>query len=207
MNADNDKKDDEVNDECSAIHTNLNDSVFAVTPNDVPNVTAQLVDVSQALINLDETQSVASCELTEETVLMSNEIVAANLLEFDVPSEEPAEDSVNIVKVQPSDCSVITVSSDESQAASQEIHNKSMEDKDMFARSIACPPSQPPEDLLDNCSPKNDEQQMDTTSSYNLNDDKENGKCIRIVIAISSGFFFPINLSLLVRKMSQNPHF
>lgn len=187
INVDNDKINDEVNDEntgCSTIQTTLNDSVFAATPNDVSNNTAQLVDVSQALINLEETQTVASCEQTEEAVSNSNETVPDNLMEFDVPSPELAED-VSIVKVQPSDCSVITVSSEGSQATTttQEIHNKSMEN--MFERSISCPPLEPPEDLFENCSPENDEQleqQMDTT--YNLND--ENRKCIRMV-AISSG--------------------
>lgn len=159
------ESDDERSTGCSVIPTKLNDSVSTTQTVDATNVTTPLIDVSQALINLDETQTNIPCEkVSEELPTTSNEILVKNeeemdenLMNFDVPSEKPTECNASAitVKSQPSNCSVITLSSDGSQETiTQEINNQNvdLDNEEMFERSISCPPSELPDDLFETSS-------------------------------------------------------
>lgn len=96
------------------------------------NESAALIDFSMA-----ETQS------DNETSPIVNDAK-------DKPNECSSKPDI-IVKAQPSDCSVITVSSEESEvmAVHDISNNKTHELKD-DERFIACPPSELPDDLFEN---------------------------------------------------------
>lgn len=122
-------------------------SVFAIEtvtqPNHLPNVsecneTAALIDFSMA-----DTQ----CE-NEASPVVSD------------IKDEPIECSTKqdgIVKAQPSDCSVITLSSEESEAVTvHDISNPKNHETNDDERFISCPPSELPDDLFES-SPKRKE--------------------------------------------------
>lgn len=163
---------------CSVIATELNDSVFTSKTIDA-TATTKLVDVTQELINFDETQHNIKSEASNVSTLVANTTMTKNdtklvddLMDFDTPSKKSsAEYSIITVKSQPSNCSVITLSSDGSQeVAQQEIHNKSVgfDDEDMFERSISCPPSELPDDLFDSSDTNMDDEVNTSATSTDL---------------------------------------
>lgn len=146
------QSDDERSTGCSVLPEELNDSVFK---QDL-NVTAPLVDVSRELINLDETQTHvpsgnASEQHTSSVTLAENELATdADLMNFETTTEQSTECKSVSIMSQPSNCSVITVSSDGSkEAVTQETDEKNVDDEEMFERSISCPPSELPDDLFE----------------------------------------------------------
>lgn len=156
---------------CSVIPTELNDSVFTTQPTDAANV--PLVDVSQPLIEFDETQ--IDDKLSDEpsanaTFVKNEEQTDKDLMNFDVPSEQPTECDASAVKSQPSNCSIITLSSEGSQeTATQQNDNQNadFDEEDMFDKSISCPPSQLPDDLFEN-SDQEDAENLATTGYFNF---------------------------------------
>lgn len=170
------ESDDKRSTGCSVIPTELNDSVFTTQTVDATNVTAPLIDVSQELINLDETQINIPCEkVSEELPTTANKTLVKNevkmdddLMNFDVPSEQPTECNASAVKSQPSNCSVITLSSDGSQETiTQEINdqNVDLDDEEMFERSISCPPTELPDDLFETSSNEDTENLAPTNNT------------------------------------------
>lgn len=143
---------------CSVLQTDLNNSVFTTQPTDALTSTTQFVDASQAMINLDETQIDIPNQTTKHpaTAIIMNRNepeLATDLMHFDAPSNISNECNSNIVRAQPSNSSVITLSSDGSQEPdAQDDHNQNNEcdDEDMFEKSISCPPLELPDDLFDN---------------------------------------------------------
>ncbi|XP_055323513.1 mucin-2-like [Sitodiplosis mosellana] len=175
------ESDDERSTGCSVIPTQLNDSVFIEQG---PNVTAPLIDVSQALINLDETQMAATEQITStaNATLVKNEMESdGDLMNFDVPSEQSTECNAVAIKSQPSNCSVITLSSDGSQGTgTQETNDKNVDfdDEEMFERSISCPPIELPDDLFETSANEDTENLASANSTEGADTtDKANVKC------------------------------
>lgn len=146
---------------------------------DAPNITSPLIDVSQALINFDETQINVPCDEVAEVPTVKDKLVETevetdeDLMNFNGPSEQSTECGSSVVKSQPSNCSVITLSSDGSQEnTTQENKNKNVDfdDEEMFERSISCPPTELPDDLFENCDDENTENLTPTSNAKgNLN--------------------------------------
>lgn len=88
-----------------------------------------------------------------------------DLMKFDEQSDNFDESNTIAVKAQPSNGSVITVSSDGSQeTAVQETPDKCNEirDEEIFERSISCPPTQLQDELFDDSSNDVDDSTMET---------------------------------------------
>lgn len=116
----------------SVVISRLNDSVFT-TQNDMKNDATPLIDVSQALINFDETKI---ADATDEKNSVLNKSVSDNLIQLDVPSTS-VKDEESSLNAQSIDCSVISLSS----VASQETN--------LMEKSITSIPSKPPDNLFD----------------------------------------------------------
>lgn len=112
---------------------------------------------SQALINFSVNESQLSITSDTNVPTSSSEDVE-DLLKFDENIDENSDCTVGVVKTIPSDCSVITLSSDGSQEPPlNDLHNESVEYKneDMFERTISCPPLQLPEVIFDDSADAN----------------------------------------------------
>lgn len=129
--------DDEPNTGCSTF------PIDTVTQsNDLPNE----IDKSAALIDFSMTETQGDIE-TPQIVDDTNE----------KPIECSSSAPDSNVKAQPSDCSVITLSSEEPEMVN--VHDISNHKNDEFKedeRSISCPPSELPDELFENSS-SNDE--------------------------------------------------
>lgn len=95
------------------------------------NESAALIDFSIA-----ETQS-------------DDEVVSPITNDVKVEPIESSSNAVNVVKAQPSDCSVITLSSEESEMANvHDISSSKNHESNDDERIISCPPTELPDDLF-----------------------------------------------------------
>lgn len=112
-------------------------------------------DESHALINfsVSEPHTETPCKSSKNPAIVTDALLVVSRPELDETTQQPIECTLSNVKAHPSDCSVITLSSDGSQeVGAQEIPNKDvdLDDEEMFERSISCPPSELQDELFDN---------------------------------------------------------
>lgn len=153
----------------------LNDNTFEI---DVPGDQTKSADTSIAFINFSVVEGDKNTTLNKTTSGQSGD-----LMNFTMTIDQ-TDSNVATLKSQPSDCSVITLSSEESQSQlnpTQETLNKSIghddDDEDLFEKSIRSPPSQLPDDLFEtSCTEKGeDNDEIETISC------KIDGKLIKLV--------------------------
>lgn len=149
--------------ELSAISDDEPDTGCSAFPNDTPTQSNNLQSVSE----IDESAALINFSMTENA---QKEIEMQPTTIDDTDNDEPIECSgvkqeySVTVKTQPSDCSVITLSSEESDVVV--VHDISNQKDDEL--SIACPPSELPDDLFENDSSndKMDDQNKRKTQFY-----------------------------------------
>lgn len=174
----------------------------------MPKDKAQSADASVAFINfsIDESSQMSSSDANADQNIVDgkkDESISLNkttsaqcddLMNFTMSGES----TVGAIKSQPSDCSVITLSSEESQLPStQEAPNKSIghvDDEDLFEKSIRSPPMELQDDLFENDSVDNDENVPVNTSLQVA--DGSDGKIFHFIYSNIAKFFFYLNVKL-----------
>lgn len=162
----------------------LNDNTFEIH---VPDDKTKPADTSIAFINFSIVESqIDSVDVEGDKNTKLNKTTSGHsgdLINFTMTIDQ-TDSNVAALKSQPSDCSVITLSSEESQSQlnpTQETLNKSIghddDDEDLFEKSIRSPPSQLPDDLFEtSCTEKGeDNDEVEAISC------KTDGKLIKLV--------------------------
>lgn len=130
------------------------------TPNDgVPATGASLALINFSIVEsqIGSSDDANNVDVKPNVSLNKTAATSENLMNFTITEEQ----NVGAVKSQPSNCSVITLSSEESQITStQEDLNKSIgldDDEDFFEKSIRSPPTELPDDLFDSSAAEKEE--------------------------------------------------